>query len=90
MRTEWRTRGAFRSAVLAGLLVLAEIAGATPDAATWRRQTLVGQNAEYFFRYVAVSDHPGSHYKYSRTLRIEKVRKSDIRIDESFMVKDVA
>ena len=35
-------------------------------------------------------DHPGSHYKYSRTLRIEKVRESDIRVVESFLLRDVA
>jgi len=72
-----------------GVLVLAGIAGATPDAATWRRQTLLGQNADYFFRYVAISDNPGSYYTYSRALRLEKVRKTDFKIVESFVLRNV-
>ncbi len=75
--------------LVAGLLVLTSIARATPEAATWRRQTLVGQNPEYFFRYVAESVHPGSYYTYSRTLRLEKVQKSDLKIVESFVLRDV-
>jgi hypothetical protein len=90
MHTEWRPRCAFTSGVVAALLVLAGIADATPEAATWRRQTLIGQNGEHFFRYVAVSDHPGSYYYYARTLRLEKVRKSDLRVVESIVLMDVS
>jgi len=89
MRTEWRVSRACTGGLLVGLLVLVEIGQATPEAATWRRQTLLGQNAEHFFRYVTVSVHPGSYYSYSRTLRLEKVRKADLRIVESFLLRDV-
>jgi hypothetical protein len=75
--------------MLLGILVLVGIAGASPDAATWRRQTLLGQNQDYFFRYVAVSDNPGSYYTYSRALRLEKVRKADFKIVESFVLRNV-
>ena len=35
------------------LLITAD-ASATPDSGTWRRQTLLGENADHFFRYVTV------------------------------------
>lgn len=76
--------------VLLGLAIFASTALATPDAATWRRQTLVGENAEYFFRYVAVSENPASYYSYRRTLRLEKVRKSDSKVVEEFPLRDVS
>jgi hypothetical protein len=71
------------------MLILSAIARATPEAATWRRQTLIGENAGHFFRYVTVSDHPGIYYRYSRTLRLEKVRKSDLRVVESILLRSV-
>jgi hypothetical protein len=89
MRTDRRASRRFVGGLLAGLPVMAEVAQATPGAATWRRLTLVGQNPEYFFRCVAVSEHPGSYYTYSRTLRLEKVRKADLRIVESVLLRDV-
>jgi hypothetical protein len=89
MRTERRASGNVTGVLLAGMLMLAAIARATPEAATWRRQTLIGENAQYFFRYAAISDHPGSNYKYSRTLRLEKVRKSDLRVVESILLRSV-
>lgn len=84
-----QARLALAGGALASLLVLTAIAGATPDAASWRRQMLIGQNAEHFFRYVAVSDHPASYYSYSRTLRIEKVLKLDSRVVESVVLAEV-
>jgi len=75
--------------LIPGLLILVGIASATPEAATWRRQTLLGQNTEFLFRYVATSDYPGSYYTYPRTLRLEKVRKVDLTIVESFVLRDV-
>jgi hypothetical protein len=90
MRTERRAFHAVMGALLAGLLVLAEIAMATPEEATWRRQTLLGQNAEHFFRYVTASVQPGSYYAYSLSLRLEKVRKSDLRVVESVLLRDVS
>jgi hypothetical protein len=65
-------------------------ASATPEAANWRRQTLIGETQTHFFRYVAVSTHPGSYYGYTETLHLEKVRKSDHRIVESFKLRDVS
>jgi hypothetical protein len=70
--------------------VIATTAGATPDAATWRRQTLLGENAEHYFRYVGISENPGSYYQYRRTLRLEKVRKADVGVVEQFPLRDVA
>lgn len=77
--------------ILIGLVVIliATIAGATPEAATWRRQTLVGENAEYYFRYVAISENPDSYYDYRRKLRLEKVRKVDLRVVEQVPLRDV-
>jgi hypothetical protein len=86
--TTWIPGGSV--ALLAGLLVLGAPAGATPEAARWRRQTLVGQNAGHFFRYVTTSEHPGSYYAYSRTLRLEKVRKADFEVVESFVLRSVS
>ncbi len=73
-----------------GLAMLTAEATATPNAGTWRRQTLVGENAEFFFRYVTVSENPPSYYSYRRTLRIEKVRKSDLSVVEQHPLRDVA
>lgn len=79
----------FAGAVAAVGLVLAGAALATPDAATWRRQTLVGDNARHFFRYVASGEQPGTYYSYSRSLRLEKVRKADLRVMETFVLQNV-
>lgn len=82
---------ALKRGLLTGVLVLsAAIARATPEEATWRRQTLLGQSAEHFFRYVAARLDPGFYYNYSVTFRLEKVRKSDLRIVESFRLRDVS
>ena len=72
------------------LIAIVTTARATPEAATWRRQTLAGENAEYFFRYVTISENPDSYYSYRRTLRLEKVRKSDLRVVEQLPLRDVA
>jgi len=74
---------------LIALVLFAQMAIATPDSATWRRHTLVGENAEYFFRYVTVSEYPASHYSHRRTLRLEKVRKADFKVVEQFQLRDV-
>lgn len=76
--------------IITGFLVIAvtTTAGATPNAATWRRQTLIGENAGYFFRFVAVSENPASYYRYRRTLRLEKVRKVDVRVVEQIPLRD--
>jgi hypothetical protein len=74
-------------------IALALIVGeavATPGAATWRRQALVGENAEYFFRYETISENPASYYSRRRTLRLEKVRKSDLSVVESVPLRDAA
>ncbi len=72
------------------LAMLAAEAVATPNAATWRRQTLVGENAEYFFRYVTVSENPANYGSFRRALRLEKVRKSDVRVVERTPLRDVS
>jgi hypothetical protein len=89
MRTQWRVSPTVTGTLLAGLLMLTAIARATPEAATWRRQTLIGENAEDFFRYVTLGDHPGFYDTYSRTLRLERVHKSDLRILESVVLERV-
>jgi hypothetical protein len=67
----------------------AGVALATPEKAIWRRQTLIGENSDYFFRYVTISEHPGSYYGYSRTLQIEKIRKKDFQVVESHPLESV-
>jgi len=76
--------------VIAVCLLIATDAAATPDSGTWRRQTLLGENADFFFRYVTVSEYPPSYYSHRRTLRLEKVRKSDFRVVEKIPLRDVA
>ena len=76
--------------VLMALALIPGVATATPGAATWERQALVGENAEYFFRYVTVSENPADYYAYRRTLRLEKVRKFDLRVVEQFPLRDAA
>ena len=49
---------------------------------------MVGENAEYFFRYVTTSEYPGSYDSRRRTLRLEKVRKSDLQVVEHFPLRD--
>jgi hypothetical protein len=80
-----------RSTVVAiGLALCFATAMATPDAATWRRQTLLGESADYFFRFVTIREYPASHYSYEQSMRLEKVRKSDLRIVEHFPLRKVA
>lgn len=62
---------------------------ATPGAAIWRRQVLVGENSEFFFRYVSVSENLPNHYSFRRTQRIEQVRKSDMSVVERVSLRDV-
>jgi hypothetical protein len=62
---------------------------ATPEKAIWRRQTLIGENSDSFFRYVTISEHPGSYYTYSRSLRIEKVQKKDLHVVESHPLESI-
>jgi hypothetical protein len=71
------------------LAFIVSIASGTPDAATWRRQTLLGQNTDHYFRYVAISEHPNSYYAYSRAVRLEKVRKTDRMIVETIRLSEV-
>jgi len=71
-------------------LLVATDAAATPGSGTWRRQTLLGENADHFFRYVTISEYPPSYYSYRRMLRLEKVRKSDLRVVEQIPLRDVA
>jgi hypothetical protein len=79
---------AVRIAIAFASVLMAAMAGATPNAATWRRETLIGENAEYYFRYVTISENPASYYSYRRTLRLEKVRKSDAEVVEHFPLRD--
>src|SRR5690349_4375694 len=69
---------------------IAAEAMATPTAATWRRQALVGDNADYYFRFVTVSEYPAEYYSHRRTLRLEKVRKSDLKVVERVPLRDVS
>lgn len=75
-----------------GLLAVAalfSIAHATPEPAAWRCEILIGDNEEFFFRYVTDSVHPGSYFTYSSSLRLEKVRKSDARVVKTFLLRNV-
>jgi hypothetical protein len=73
--------------MIAFAMLAAEVV-ATPQVATWRRQTLVGENAEYFFRYVTVSQKLLNH-SFRETQRLEKVRKSDLRVADQAVLRDV-
>lgn len=77
------------AALLSGLASLSPPVLATPSAATWRRQTLLGENTDHYLRWVTVSDHPGTYYGYSRSLTIEKVRKVDFQVVERFLIREV-
>ena len=74
---------------LFAVAVLFSIAHATPEPAAWRRTILLGDNDQYFFRYVTDSVHPGSYFRYSRSLRLEKVRKSDDHVVQTFPLRSV-
>lgn len=76
--------------VLIGLASTVTAVWATPDSATWHRQSLLGENADYFFRYVTISEYPASYYSHRRTLRLEKVRKSDLGIIEQIPLLDMS
>lgn len=79
-----------RRLAIAICLLIATDAASTPGSGTWRRQTLLGENADHFFRYVTISEYPPSYYSHRRTLRLEKVRKSDFRVVEQIPLRDVA
>jgi hypothetical protein len=74
--------------IMIALAILAAGVVATPQVSTWRRQTLVGENAEYFFRYVTVSENL-NQYSFRETQRLEKVRKSDLRVADQAVLRDV-
>jgi hypothetical protein len=83
-KTRWALVG------LAALLALApSSASATPEAATWHRASLIGENAEHYFRWMAERSQPGSYYTYTETLRFQKVRKSDLAVVEDVLVREV-
>jgi hypothetical protein len=70
------------------LALLAVQALATPNPAIWRRQTLVGENAEYYLRYVTTSENPPTYYSFRRTLQLERIRKIDFRVVERVSLRD--
>jgi hypothetical protein len=79
-----------RRLIIVVCLLIATNVASTPGSGTWRRQTLLGENADHFFRYVTISEYPPSYYSHRRTLRLEKVRKSDFRVVEQIPLRDVA
>lgn len=81
-----RTMSALACTVALGVFGASE-SQATPEPATWLRQVLIGENPTRFFRYVTIHDHPGTHYAYSETLRVQAVRKTDLRVAEDSLVR---
>ncbi len=78
--------------LLRGLLAAAaffSIAHASPEFGAWRQEILIGDNEEFFFRYVTDSVHPGSYYICTRTLRLEKVRKTDAHVMKTYLLRKV-
>lgn len=90
MRVHGVLAPARRSVALALLATAgATPAVATPDAATWIRHTLVGENDSCFVRQVTVEDHPPSYDEFSVSARLERARKSDLRVVETVPIRDV-
>ena len=58
----------------------------TPEASQWHRETLIGENASVFLRFVSVRDQPGSSYSFAETLRVEVVRKADLRVVKNYRI----
>lgn len=43
---------------------------ATPNAAAWVRETLIGANAEHYFSYIFERHQPGSYYAFTDVFRL--------------------
>jgi hypothetical protein len=81
-----------RSKLTGRLLLLLVLIGhsgpawASPTAATWRREILLGTNAEHYFVWVAEWGQPGSYFGASASVMMEKRRLWDSEVVEDTLV----
>jgi hypothetical protein len=59
---------------------------ADDGAASWYRETLLGENSECFVRLVSIWDSRWYGHALADTQRVERVRKSDFRVVESIPI----
>ena len=77
-----RKRTILSLVALLGILA-PRVAHATPEAAEWHRETLVGENRDFYFALRATRTYPGSYYAYSEELSLVKVAKANRSIAET-------
>lgn len=82
-----------RVAIAIGLLATAaapHASTATPDAANWHRETLLGDNDDSYFQYVTWSFHPGSYYAYRQTYALQRISKATLEVLEEIPLREVS
>jgi len=55
----------FRLVTLIGTLLFITTVYATPSAATWQRESLIGCNEKYFYTFIMERNNPASYYEYT-------------------------
>lgn len=56
------------------VLLLPSLSSATPGAASWRREVLLGANDDFYFVWVAKWSQPGSHYTSRESVTVHTAR----------------
>ena len=60
---------------------------ATPDAAKWHRETVLGENATEFFVLRAEWWHGPWYYSYSERIELERINAEDLTVQETWLLK---
>jgi hypothetical protein len=82
--------GFLRTCIAAGaLLLLAVDALSSPYAATWRRESLFGENSNEYVVLVTVMINEGSYYKSRETWSLERIDKRSGRVLETISIRTV-
>lgn len=63
-------RNIFRLVTLMGTLIFITITHATPSAATWQRESLIGCNEKYFYTFILERNNPASYFEYTETFSL--------------------
>lgn len=88
MRPRLRVALAIAIGLLAAALPRAAVA--SPDAANWHRETLLGDNDDSYFQYVTWSFHPGSYYAYRQTCALQRISKATREVLDEIPLREVS
>jgi hypothetical protein len=60
----------FRSVLFMGALLVTTVTHATPSAAIWQRESLIGSNDKYFYTFLLERNNPATYFEYTETFSL--------------------